>query len=324
MNEIINTQKNREIELTESEFDKSDDSTGRDTTISCSSNQTDACVLLRIQRHYDYWEKFIFYWLHGLPITDLGWHNPNNIPLLNSLYRQHGPGPDYSSYYLPEPWWGWRNDKSKPLHSVVINFNPGEGGCAQERWPISQVYVGSYSRDIVSNPNVLQQTRKWHNNNRAVPILSALELATKKKDSLIENHISIELLPWHTVSASSNPGYWLYLEQNIKEVFNHCISFAAELSRNIDNKTLNRVVILRMNEEVTSRLLSLLSSIGIKVINKINTLQTQNKKGKGKWMQFKIDKYPDVKFVSIWGTHSRNKFPPQNDLEEIINNIKNI
>ncbi len=334
MNEIINTQKNREIELTESEFDKSDDSTGRDTTISCSSNQTDACVLLRIQGHYDYWEKFIFYWLHGLPITDLGWHNPNDIPLLNSLYRQHGPGPDYSSYYLPEPWWGWRNDKSKPLHSVVINFNPGEGGCAQERWPISQVYVGSYSRDIVNNKSVLPQTRAWHENKRATPILNSLNrIGAITTHNGLENHISIELLPWHTASASSNPGYWFYLEQNIKEVFNHCISFAADLSRIIVNNKLKKTVVLRISASTTEKLKNYLAKIGIDVefipqasANK-NSFPNNDIRhyistiGNGNYLKFKIKQIKDITFVCIWGTHSRNRFPPDNILDQIMKKI---
>lgn len=316
MNEKINTQKK---ESAESEVDKNHDSDGRDSTISFSSNQANTCSWHRIQQHYNYWEQFIFYWLNDLPIINLGWHNPNDIPLLNSLYRNNGPGPDYSSYYLPEPWWGWSNDKSKPLHSVVINFNPGGGGRLQERWSIKQVYDGSYACDIVNNPKVLPQTRKWHNNNRAVPILNALGLQSTKNNSQIENHVSIELLPWHTASASNNPGYWFYLEQNIKEVYNHCISFAAELSRIIDKPTLNRVVILRMNEEVANRIIDLLKTIDVNVMNKtqINT----NLSNGGRYFCFKISTFPDVLFASIWGTHSRNGFP-QSDLKKIFENFK--
>ena len=111
---------------------------------------------------YEYWEDFIEEWYNNGNATPnptpKGWTNPND------------PKYNMSSDYLPEPWWG--NDGNKTLHSVVINFNPGEGGKEQEKKNLP--YINSYANDIVNPCNVLCKTCQWHWNNRAIPIFQAL------------------------------------------------------------------------------------------------------------------------------------------------------
>ena len=265
--------------------------------------------------HYDYWNDFVDNWFkRKKPIPN--WTDSDLLPLLNSLNPNYGPNPDYSSLYLPEPWWG--NDGTRPLHSAVINFNPGVGGPNQLLKAIKKYIHGSYAQDIVANcPISLCTTKHWHFNNRALPILQSLErLGVIKEPYGLANHLSVELLPWHTEHV--NTKYWNYLAQNIQAVYDHCICFAADMSRTIANKKLKNVVILRMSEGDTKKLINCLSTI-----NKATCLGNVNvtASGNGKWVEFTIKEIKGVKFVSIWGTRSRNNFPTQPDLDEILKQI---
>lgn len=272
-----------------------------------------------IMSHYDYWNDFVDKWFKG--ITQISnWTNPNSLPLLNSLNPNCGLNLDYSSFYIPEPWWG--NDGTEPLHSVVINYNPGDGGYAQEKTQIKKYYHDSYAQDIVNNAKVLPDTRKWHESKRAHPILESLNrlgvinVACKTNVQCLNHHLSVELIPWHTAKASSNKNYWAYLALNIQAVYDHCICFAADMSRKIANKKLKNVVIVRMSEGDTKKLINCLSTI-----NKTACLGNVNvtASGKGKWMEFTINGIKGVKFVSIWG--SGNNFPSKPDLDEILKKI---
>ena len=241
-----------------------------------------------------------------------GWTDPDNMPLYNNPDKK-----DSTSLYIPEPWWG--NDGTKPLHSVVINFNPGEGGPCQERGVIP--YKTSYANDIVNKANVLPCTRKWHDNKRAKPILDALyNLGYIKGDNGLENHLSIELLPWHTVSADNN--YKQYLFNNITMVLNNVICFAANESRRIANQKLKNVVIMRMNGGRAK-------SVFEEMRKRIPNFQYKSQKphvtmyGNGRYMEFQIHSHGlnDIRFICIWGPRSRNNFPPKSALEDILKSI---
>ena len=222
-----------------------------------------------------------------------------------------------SSKYLPEPWWG--NDGSKPLHSVVINFNPSAGGECQLRG--ENLYRDDYANDVVNNEAIpegekkpyLYQTRDWHKNKRAMPILNSLNrLYGIDAPDGWRNHLSIELIPWHTKGVDEQ--YMKYLKQNIQAVYDQSICFAAHESRRIENEKLNRVVILRASGNKTKQLLEYLGSISKSYeVGEIN--ETENKQGK--YMEFSIHEISDVRFVSIWGPLSRNDFP-RSVLDEIL------
>lgn len=257
---------------------------------------------------YHYWNNFVNNWVYGSNPT--GWSDPNSLPLYNNQANK-----DLSSLYLPEPWWG--NDGTKPLHSVVINFNPGEGGLAQTRMSIKSIFKGSYARDIVGNATtVLPDTHKWHNKYRALPILNSLErIGAISQPYSLENHLSVELLPWHTQKVTTN--YKKYLAHNIQAVFDHSIRFAADMSTKIINKKLNSVVILRMSGANTNQLLNLLNTIG----ETSHPVKSALPIFDGKYLEFKINSLRDIKFISIWGPTSRNKFPSPHSLDAILSSI---
>lgn len=114
--------------------------------------------------YYKYWEEFVEQWFKGNDNAIKGWSNPDMTPALCNT-----KGDTQSSLYIPEPWWG--NDGTKPLHSVVINFNPGLGGQPQERERVP--YYNSYAKDIInykdgSNPKKWpNNTANWHYTRRA-------------------------------------------------------------------------------------------------------------------------------------------------------------
>lgn len=221
---------------------------------------------------------------------------------------------DLTTDYIPEPWWG--NDGTKPLHSVVINFNPGEGGCCQRRCIVP--YIDSYANDIVNNISILRQTRRWHETQSAKPILDAWNRISRLKgDYGLENHLCIELIPWH--ASNVDKSYLKYLSDNIKSVFEHYICFAANKSRKIENNKLKNVVILRINDREAEFLIKELNKIGKR--SSINSSVLTTTSGLGKYMEFSIEARSDTRFISIWGVYSRNDLSPSFDMDGIINSI---
>ena len=259
---------------------------------------------------YNTWERCISDWYTSRPMGT--WTDPNIIPLVNNIALG-----TKSSDYIPEPWWG--NDNIEiDLHSVVINFNPGQGENIQHRNVIP--YHGNYAKDIVDS-GCLPKTAKWHENRRALPILNALKrigvLPTNYIPSL-DNHMSVELIPWHTENTSAKCGFGQYFKDNILNVYEYAICFAAHESKRIANEKLRNVVILRLSETNTKNLLKLLNGKGYSsiVFPKRTVLGT-----KSHCFEFTIDRLPGIRFFSIWGSNSRNNFPKDSDMDYILKNF---
>lgn len=253
--------------------------------------------------HRGYWDYFVDQW-KSCSFGDevLEWTSPDGVPSYKS---------GLSSLYIPEPWWG--NDGNDPLHSVVINYNPGKGGFLQERHNLP--YFSSYSTQVVKiNQLCLVETACWHWKNRGKPIHEALGL----KGTCLKNHLSIELIPWHSSGLSSK--YTKYLKDNIQRVYEHCILFAAEESTRIQNSCLKNVVILRMSGNSIDSLLKLLNKA-----LKISTYKLVRKDiASGTYLIIKIidnknSFINNVTFVSIWGSNTRNNFP--DSLRLILNDV---
>ena len=66
--------------------------------------------------YYDYWDQFVKNWINDVYTKPDG--------LFNSVHSDQSP--DYSGFYVPEPWWGNDGENEEPLYSVCINLNPGE------------------------------------------------------------------------------------------------------------------------------------------------------------------------------------------------------
>lgn len=269
---------------------------------------------------YQYWERFIAQWHNGKLGTLKGeWSNPDDIP----LYGNENDNV-LTSEYIPEPWWG--NDGSLPLYSVVINFNPGQGGESQLRSKIP--YYSSYAIDIVnrivSNNDIdlwpegkNGGTRGWHKTRRAMPLLNTLaELGFISAPYGLENHLSVELIPWHTKGVEKK--YKEYLKKNISAVYKYSICFAAERAKDIENEKLRSIVFLRMSGGNTRYLMKLMND------NNIVTIDDSEASfliGNGKCMEFHIANLPSTRFISIWGRYSRNNFPCSEELKKIIQKV---
>ena len=269
-----------------------------------------AKVIISPYVNYNTWESCIADWYAGSPMGT--WTDPNTIPLLNNIALGSN-----SCDYIPEPWWG-NHDMNIPLHSVVINFNPGRGEDIQLRNTVP--YKGSYAKDIVDS-SWLPKTAKWHKNRRALPILNALKrmgvLPTNYIPSL-DNHLSVELIPWHTENIQRASGFHDYLKANILNVYEYAICFAAHESKRIANEKLRNVVILRLSETNTNKLLKLLDGIGFSSIaSPIQTVPGT----KSHCLEFTINRLPGIRFFSIWGSAARNNFPKGSDMDYILENF---
>lgn len=258
--------------------------------------------------YYKYWEEFVSEWFKAQ-----AGHKP--VCLLK-CWTDPDPVFGCVSKYLPEPWWGNDGDK-EPLHSVVINYNPGEGGPEQEYSALSKISHSSYANDIVKTAasGTLVKTERWHKNRRALRVLNALhKLGHISKPYGLENHLSIELIPWHTKDANKID---TYIHDNIEQVYKYCLEFAANESKRIANEKLKNKVLLRMNCTHTQWLLKELANI--KHPSRIIGCGS-SPKGDGHYVIFEICDIPDVQFISIWGSNTRNNFPKQDVLEDILGN----
>lgn len=269
-----------------------------------------AKVIISPYVNYNTWESCIADWYAGSPMGT--WTDPNTIPLLNNIALGSN-----SCDYIPEPWWG-NHDMNIPLHSVVINFNPGRGKDIQLRNTVP--YKGSYAKDIVDS-SWLPKTAKWHENRRALPILNALKrigvLPTNYIPSL-DNHLSVELIPWHTENIQRASGFHDYLKANILNVYEYAICFAAHESKRIANEKLRNVVILRLSETNTNKLLKLLDGIGF---SSIASPKRTVPGTKSHCLEFTINRLPGIRFFSIWGSDARNNFPKGSDMDYILENF---
>lgn len=271
---------------------------------------TSSPVIIPLYNGYNAWEDRIADWYAGRPMGT--WTNPNTIPLLNNIASG-----TKSSDYIPEPWWG-NHDMDIPLHSVVINFNPGQGEDIQLRNNVP--YKGSYAKDIVDS-GCLPKTAKWHKNRRALPILNALKrirvLPTNYIPSL-DNHLSVELIPLHTENTSAKCGFGQYLKDNILNVYEYAICFAAHESKRIANDKLKNKVILKLSGRKTAEILKLLDGIGY---SSISSPQRTVPGTKSHCLEFTIDRLPGIRFFSIWGSKSMNNFPKGSDMDYILENF---
>lgn len=260
---------------------------------------------------YTYWEQFFQQWLLRHKAI-LGWNDPDVVPLLNTLTPM-----DLSSDYVPEPWWG--NDGGTPLHSVVMNYNPGKGASVQRLPTILSLGPLTYAQLVKGGH--LPLTGNWHFKRRALPILQYLQTNGLIRSNAvgIESHLSVELIPWHTESADKRHGYQQYVSQNLQQIFENCFIFAANESKRIVNNKLRSTVIIRKNfSSVVNEYLAPFQNhriTGYRIITSTTSI------GSGKYSVFELTKIKGVRFVCIWGPHSRNNFPPQKDLNSILDSI---
>ena len=137
-----------------------------------------------------------------------------------------------------------------------------------------------------------------------------------KKPYGLENHLSVELVPWHTKGVDNE--FDAYLKHNIGAIYENSICFAANRSREIKNEKLHSVVIVRMNDDKTQIVLDGLKHIGVES-DIVSTGVTAS--GLGSYMEFRISSLSGIRFISIWGKQSWNDFPPNAEMDELFKTI---
>lgn len=246
-----------------------------------------------LQPHFSYWDNFVRQWRLG--------QNPHEL-------------------FLPEPWWGWTLG-SEPIHSVVVNLNPGRGGRLQSRCCVYCVMgecngSSSYSSAMADGTlrSHLADTEKWHYNQRYKPLMKALGANEKELPSDSRNHLSIELLPFH-----DHKDHKRYLRENREDVIQHSIFFAAAASRIIEapacapccENPLRNKVIIRSD---FSRLREIVKE---EILKEFNSFSPQNSKIKVETFRLSYPECDEVLFVCLSGAH--NHLPSEATLKEILN-----
>ena len=275
--------------------------------------------------NYNYWNDFINHWVHSPanlinivpPINNnfLNWEHPNIQPLLND--------PGVSFEFLPEPWWG--NNGTHELQSVVLNFNPGKGGGWHHHLnsmnTLNNILYSDfiYSELTTLTPN-LPKTSRWHLTKRAQPIFKALSAnGIVSNNFTLLNHLSVELIPWHTENINM---LHTYVSRNLNPIFNNSFVFAANESKRIANKILKNKVIVRMSQNFILPILNSIQNQGISNFRILGNHGYYN--DNFAVMKFHFSKIEDVEFICIWGRYSRNDFPNAHNLNLIFNNLTNL
>lgn len=268
--------------------------------------------------NYQYWNKFVD-WVRGNysttqsgTLTTGGWQLPNSN----------------MATFLPEPWWG--NDDStanNPLYSVVVNFNPGEGGPKQEFGnqqflPLQNALsAGRTYQDLMHQvlPTHLSKTQKWHQNRRAKPMIEALRQLQNAQlcpaNDEIKHHLSVELIPWHTPNTSSKQ-FKDYVNNNAKAIVDNSIAFAAAQSLRIPNEfDTHGKVIMRMSWRNVERILKR-AGVAYTDQPQIKLPDANGNLTNWKLVKFSINQFPGVSFRCVWGV--RNYLPHPSILKNAI------
>lgn len=276
---------------------------------------------ITLDDYYRYWDEFYKAWCHHnkTEIKNLGWDIPNfsggseNMKNVLKKYK--------TIDLLPEPWWGNSGYINKPLESVVINFNPGNGGNVQLRQNFSCTY--KYSRYVTDqidkyinagNNKSICATSNWHYTNRAIKIYETLK-SHKYNHYDLTNHLSIELVPWHSISSNDIIGY---CAKNRYAIFDYCIKFAAEASKFIKNPQLHNIVILRMSSNFFKQIMGGIGGLNYVVQEK----EINGTPSPSYYCIFEFLSIPEIWFVCIWGRYTRNSFPIKCDLETILEEVQ--
>lgn len=287
--------------------------------------------------YYQYWDEFYNDWKHYNYASAQGtsW---KGYPYMSEWQMPFFVGGEYKCKVLnrlisidtkkliPEPWWGY-NDITKNLHSVVINFNPGNGGNVQRFIHFDKYcsYSQFMAERIMEYPQLpsktnswLRPTSDWHYKNRAKNLFDIIPNIPFQEKQLA-NHLSIELIPWH--SPKFNDDIVQYAQRNLSAIIKYSIAFAAEASRIINNEMLHKVVIFRCSINRLSVIFQKSDEYLIEI-----TEQRYSNFENAKCAIFKIKNrksnmqlFSDITFISIWQPRqtSLNNFPYSADMKRI-------
>lgn len=202
-----------------------------------------------------------------------------------------------------------------------MNLNPGKGDAKLQTRSNAELMGISRYQDVFG---LLPDTHNWHSVRRAKPIGKALEAVHGTPAGSIENHLSVELIPWHTEHASNALGFWDYIASNVSDVFEHAFLFAAQESERIVGP-LKKTIILRFSEDAAMKVFGLFESqslICAPEISRITGLSKEN-------VHASIFTFPSMssltehKFVAIWRSKGfgLNNFPKLDNMIELFHRI---
>lgn len=275
-----------------------------------------------LKEYYDYWDKFIMNWIefkqnfpNGTSWTSYKNLYPWKFPNFSNTDATN-PNCDPTIQYIPEPWGG--NDGTYPLQSVVINYNPGTRIQAQTNI-LPQTFTDYYHLVRGADED------NYNYKNRAKHIFDSLSLLNVNLQcyNKLENHLTVELLPWHSKKWTLASKY---AKQNRNAIFNYSIKFAAETSKQIINDKLRNVVLVRAS---ITQLLEIFeynkqNPYNIKIIVPESDYINGEKLDCSKYAVIKFIYHDmwDVKFLVIWrpkrGFSSQNNFPNCLDFIKIL------
>ena len=264
--------------------------------------------------YFDFWNQFVQQWLQQNPTAFTLFSLPKfswSHQLLNSDAAN-----DYSTLYLPEPYWGWTNDD--PLEMVVVNYNPYSGGPVQHIEQVSQALSRISYREFIQNQKAsyhaqklpeLTPTSDWHFNRRNKKIAAALELLGYVEPITNHNYLGIDLIPWHTKDIRPLNSYF---EQNKQAIASYSINFAIEASKLIANPFLKNKVIFRMSWSRFNKAFGIPQDFSFKRHEKIAT---------GKIIDncYRLSN-PETatELLFIWSNKRRNDLPPADIISQFL------
>lgn len=224
--------------------------------------------------------------------------------------------------HLPEPWWGWTPYNGRPLHSVVINLNPAKGGKLQEDGCIKCLMKKSgkhsYSEIMPDLSKHLEDTEKWHFQNRYKPLMQSVGISEFPSEPDAGNHLCIELSPKH-----GDIKYHEEFIRNARDVYDYVLCFAAEASKRIEKPSggredvsLKNIVIVRA---ASSHIKKIKKSLDKSESHKGKILIKEGTDTRNMIFSLNDDRYKDVKFVCV--TAYRNDLPATDTLTEILQEL---
>lgn len=263
-----------------------------------------------MQSYFDFWNQFVQQWLQQNPVS---FTNSFSWPhlLMNSDVAN-----DLSTFYLPEPYWGWTNNDR--LEMVIVNYNPYSGGPVQHLNQVSAALNSCNYQDFVTNQTMayhakqspsLKPTSNWHFTRRAKKMSGALILKGYKQPITIHNYLGIDLIPWHTKDIRTLKPYFTL---NKKAIDTYSIKFAIDASKHIANPYLHNKVILRMPWDKFNDSFGTPAGFQFVVHQKITT---------GKMVDncYKLENpATGTELLFLWSNKRRNDLPPANIIAQFL------
>lgn len=265
----------------------------------------------KLEQYFEFWDRFVQQWCYqnskGFSLNHFQW--PSGLK--NSDKKE-----DFSQFYLPEPYWGWTG--TGKLEMVVLNYNPGSGRPVQHIDRFASLSNFSYQSFVKDQIDQYSQNKckapfkvtcNWHYVNRRDPLAAFLTLKEYAIPVGYHNHLSIELIPWHTKGIDSIMDY---LINNRTAINKYSLQFAIEACKKIANPILRNKLIIRTKWKNFQEYLGIPDGFRLKSEQKVEPVE------KIIYNCVTLVNEIGIQILIIWGNISRNKLPPPETLVKLI------